>query len=260
MEMNRIIRLNVLSNFAAPHGVKINPAPILPGHETIEILTGGKLYFEVNGVDREFGPGAIFWHVAGEETIHRYPPDNPYRCLAMRFEVAENRRVLPRVTHWKDLNGFSDFHRQASRYAHDERIDSQVLGSMLYSRVFWEAYMYQKKQEDADYPPHLSRAIAIMNRDFADNLPIETLSQRAGISTPNLYSLFKRYLNVSPHQYLLNLRLRKARTMLASNEKSIKEISLECGFENLESFYRAFRKNSQMTPAEYRRLNMISEY
>lgn len=259
MEMNRITRLRGLSNFAAPYGVKVTPAPIVPGEECIEIITGGRIYFDADGIEREFGIGTIFWHVAGEETIHRTPPDDPYRCLAMRFYVAEDRRILPRVTRWKDLNAFGDFCRQASRYAHDERIDNLVLGTMLYSRVFWEAYIGLKKEEEADYPPSLNRAIAIMNRDCGEPLPIDLVSRRAGISTPNLYNLFKRHLKITPHQYLLNLRLRSARILLAGNEKSIKEISLTCGFENLESFYRAFRRNCQMTPAEYRRLNMVSE-
>lgn len=260
MEMNRAVQLKSLSNFAAPHGVRINPAAIYPGEESIEIITGGKVHFEVDGVDRVFEAGAIFWHMPGEYTVHRYPLDDPYRCLAMRFVMAEARRALPRITYWKDLNTLSDFCRTAFRYGHDERIDNPVLAAMLYSRVFWESYMYLKKEAEADLPPHLDRALAIMNRDYTGELLIETVAQRAGISIPNLYSLFKRYLNTTPHQYLLNLRLRRARTLLASNEKSIKEISLESGFENLESFYRAFRKNSQMTPAEFRRLNMVSEY
>jgi AraC-like DNA-binding protein len=259
MEMNRIIRLKGLSHFAAPYGVKVNPAPILPGEECIEIITGGRIYFDVNGSEQEFGIGSIFWHVGGEETIHRTPPDDPYRCLAMRFYVAEDCRVLPRVTCWKDLNALGDFCRQAFRYAHDERIDNLVLGTMLYSRVFWEAYIGLKKEEDADYPPPLNRAIAVLNRDYAEALSIDLVSRRAGISTPNLYNLFKRHLKITPHQYLLNLRLRCARTMLAGNEKSIKEISQESGFENIESFYRAFRKNCQMTPAEYRRVNIVSD-
>ncbi len=260
MEMNRITALRGLSSFAAPYGIKINPAPIHSGEECIEIITGGKIYFMVDGVDQEFGVGTIFWHIGGEETIHRCPPDDPYRCLAMRLFVAENRRVLPRITYWKDLDSLNDFCRLAYRYAHDERIDKLVLGSMLYSRIFWEAYIGLKKGEGEDYPPPLSRAIAILERDYAEDLSIDIVSKRAGVSTPNLYTLFKRHLEVTPHQYILNLRLRRARTMLAGNEKSIKEISLECGFENLESFYRAFRKNSRMTPAEYRRINMVSEY
>ncbi len=259
MEMNRIIRLVGLSNFAAPYGRKINPVAIRPNEECIEILTGGQLYFKIDGEERLFGAGTIFWHIAGEHTIHEYPPDNPYRCLAMRFQVTEDRRTMPRVTQWEDLHAFDDFCRQAFRYAHDERIDNMVLANMLYTRVYWEAYMHQKREETANHPLPLSRAISVMNKSFSNDLPIDQVSLKAGVSTPNLYSLFKRHMETTPHQYLLNLRLRHARSLLAGNEKSIKEISMDCGFENLESFYRAFRKNCHMTPAEYRRINSSVE-
>lgn len=255
MEMNRIISLTGLSNFAAPYGRRINPVVIKPGHETIEILTGGQIYFNVNGEKRVFGNGTIFWHIAGEYTIHDYPPDNPYRCLAMGFKVVEERRTMPRITQWEDLHAFEDFCRLALRYAHDERIDNQVLANMLYTRVYWEAYMYQKREETANHPLPLSRAISVMNKNFNRELSIDKVSLKAGVSSPNLYSLFKKHMETTPHQYLLNLRLRHARTLLAGNEKSIKEISMDSGFENLESFYRAFRKNCHMTPAEYRRIN-----
>lgn len=72
-------------------------------------------------------------------------------------------------------------------------------------------------------------------------------------ASPYLYALFHKHLGVSPHQYLLNYRLRLARIRLAGSDDNIKTISEECGFENLESFYRAFRRTSGMPPGEYRR-------
>ncbi len=259
MEINRVVALRSVANYAAPYGVKVTPYPIPERLEVIEIITGGKIYFPVDGVEREFGVGTIFWHIHGDATIHSCPPDDPYRCLAMGFSVQESRRVLPRVTRWDDLYAFEDFRRQALKHAHDERIDRSALANMLYHRVFWEAYMHTKREESAGFPASLERAMAIMDRDFGGELSVETAARRAGVSTPHLYSLFKRYLATTPHRYLLNLRLRRARTMLAGNEKSIKEISMACGFANIESFYRAFRKNSRMTPAEYRNVNSLSQ-
>ena len=82
---------------------------------------------------------------------------------------------------------------------------------------------------------------------------VRDMALRAGVSEPYLYALFHKHLGVSPHQYLLNYRLRLARIRLAGSDDNIKTISEECGFENLESFYRAFRRTSGMPPGEYRR-------
>ena len=79
------------------------------------------------------------------------------------------------------------------------------------------------------------------------------LAAKAGVSESYLYALFSKHLKSSPHQYLLNYRLRLARTRLAGSDDNIKLIAEECGFENLESFYRAFRRASGMPPGEYRR-------
>lgn len=254
MEMNRILNLISASHYIAANAM-ITPATIPQSEEWIEIITGGIVFFELDGEIREFGPGTIFWHIAGEKTIHLTADDNPYRCLAIRFKVAKTQRILPRVTKWKDLHAFSEFHQETLRHAHDERTDRNILANVIYAKVFWEAYLSTRRQETENYPLPLSRSIKIIERNYSEQLSIAELAERANTSESYLYSLFRQHLNSSPHQYLLLCRLRHTRTMLADNKSSIKEIAAICGFENIESFYRAFRKNSRMTPFEYRKLH-----
>lgn len=254
MEMNQILSLKSVSHFVAANAM-ITPAKIPQDEESIEIITGGIIFFEVDGEMREFGPGTIFWHIGGEQTIHLTSADNPYRCLSMRFKVAKNQRILPRVTKWKDLHAFSEFHQETLRHAHDERTDHNILAKVIYAKVFWEAYLSTRQQKTENYPLPLSRSNKIIEKNFSNQLSIEQIAKGANTSESYLYSLFRQHLKSSPHQYLLRCRLRHARTMLADNKFSIKEIAAICGFENIESFYRAFRKNSRMTPFEYRKIH-----
>ena len=239
--------------FEAPHGRTVTPHRIPLGSEYIEILTGGKIFFEANGQDNVYGKGAVFWHLSKEMTIHRTPPDDPYRCLVLAFKVKLRNRVLPRVTRWHDEQSAVDFSQEAQRCFHDNSYDRDVLGKYLYNRVFWEAYCYTRRKDTPDYPLPVKRAMAIIDELPAGEFPVSYLAQRAGVSEPYLFALFKKYLYISPHQYILNRRLQKAKTMLAGSEQSIKEIAFECGFFNLECFYRAFKKNCGFTPADYRR-------
>jgi AraC-like DNA-binding protein len=248
-------RLVNVGYYEAPAGRTITPVAIPPGTEYIEILTGGKVSFEVNGQDQVYGKGAIFWHLSEEITIHRTPPDDPYRCLVLVFKIKCRKRILPRVTQWHDEQSAVDFAREAQRCFHDNSYDREVLGKYLYNRVFWEAYCYTRRKGTPDYPLPVKRAMAIIDDLPSGDFPVGELAVRAGVSEPYLFALFKKYLYISPHQYILNRRLQKARTMLAGSEQSIKEIAFECGFFNLECFYRAFKKNCKFTPAAYRKLH-----
>ena len=251
-EINRPTALTGVSIFIAPNR-PIHPFQIRPGSEVIEMMLGGRIFFEQDGELREFGRGAIFWHIADEYTIYRTPLDDPYRCLAIHFSVPEKRRTVPRVTGWSDESSLDAFVDEAVSRFHDETIDRTCLCEYVHRRLLWESYIYNRRSVAATYPAPLSKALAMLRNTESLMLSVRDMARRAGVSEPYLYALFKRHLGVSPHQYLLNYQLRLARIRLAGSDDNIKSISEECGFENLESFYRAFRRISKMPPGEYRR-------
>ena len=86
-------RLLNVGYFKAPSHPSNLGVIIPPLHETLEILIGGNVYFEINGEDRLFGAGAIFWHLPGEMTLRKNVIENPYECLVVNFKL---KKFLPR--------------------------------------------------------------------------------------------------------------------------------------------------------------------
>ncbi len=234
---------------APPH--PIQPAWIPEGDEYLEILTGGRIYFEVDGVDREFGRGVIFWHTAGEHTVYRTVGSDYYSCLTLRFSGGAARRHIGRIGFWTDLATLNDFCRETLRVTHDAKTDWAVFGPMLYWRLMWE--MKRSADPATDYPAALTRLLRRIDREAARDWTVAELARAGGVSESYLHSLFERHLGIPPHRYLVERRLHQARIELAGSARPIKEIAEGCGFANIESFYRAFRKRCGMTPAAYRR-------
>ncbi len=252
-EINRPIGLIGVGIYWAPSNRPIRPVRIEKGVELLEIITGGRVRFEAEDGWHEYERGTIFWHIEGEYTVCQTPPDDPYRCVTIRFQVPEKKRIVPRISFWSAESELDRFVEDAFRFFHDETIKRDFLCEYLHRRVFWEAYIGNRKSHQATFPKPLSKALALLRDSSRLDISVSQLATMSGVSKPYLYSLFSRHLNSSPHQYLLNYRMRLARTRLAGSDDQIKLIAAECGFKSLKSFYRAFQRASGMPPGEYRR-------
>ena len=81
-----------------------------------------------------------------------------------------------------------------------------------------------------------------------------TLARRAGLSAFHFLRVFSRVLGVTPHQYLVAARLRRAAVLLAHPERPVTDVAFEVGFGDLSHFVRTFRRAVGVSPGRFRRL------
>ena len=85
-------------------------------------------------------------------------------------------------------------------------------------------------------------------------VPLATLARRAGLSAFHFLRLFTRVLGVTPHQYLVAARLRRAARLLADPARPVTDVAFEAGFGDLSHFVRTFRRAAGVSPGRFRRL------
>ena len=68
-EINRPTALVGVGIFLAPSNREIRPVMTDEGQELLEIITGGRVFFESEEGVREYERGTIFWHIEGEYTV-----------------------------------------------------------------------------------------------------------------------------------------------------------------------------------------------
>ncbi|WP_319481499.1 AraC family transcriptional regulator [uncultured Draconibacterium sp.] len=96
----------------------------------------------------------------------------------------------------------------------------------------------------------------LMRQNAAQEINLEDLARQHNVGYSYFRKMFKKYTGVSPGQYHLQLRIIRAKELLISTDKSIKEISLELGFQTIHYFSLIFKKKVGMNPSEFRkRLN-----
>ncbi len=85
-------------------------------------------------------------------------------------------------------------------------------------------------------------------------LDLNQTARKSELSPFQFLRIFARVLGVTPHQYLMRSRLRRAARLLAMDERSITDIAFDVGFGDLSNFVRTFHRAARMSPRQFRKL------
>ncbi|MGA0029455.1 MAG: substrate-binding domain-containing protein [Opitutales bacterium] len=98
------------------------------------------------------------------------------------------------------------------------------------------------------------RALHHITDHFAGPLGVKELAAIAHMSERGLRQAFVKHVGCTPGDRLRTVRIDSAKRLLAGSSEKIESIAHRCGYPNLNSFFAAFRRSENMTPAEYRRI------
>lgn len=87
---------------------------------------------------------------------------------------------------------------------------------------------------------------------YNEKITLSELAKAACLSEHYMLREFKKFFKITPHQYLTNVRLSNAVTLLSENNNSVSEISEAVGFEYLSSFSQLFKQSYKVSPLAYR--------
>lgn len=83
------------------------------------------------------------------------------------------------------------------------------------------------------------------------------LAKQCNISEVYFRRIFTKYYKMPPKQYIINIRINKAKQLLAENSLKISSVAECCGFSNQYHFCRVFKEKTGLTPTEYMKQNRI---
>lgn len=141
-----------------------------------------------------------------------------------------------------------------------EEIKKRIYFENNHAYIFSIFYGMLHSLSSDRFPPLLENAIRIIGNQYSDpSLTNSQLADSCQVSEVYLRKLFSKYLHTSPKQYIIDLRLQKAKQLLREGVVSIADIADDCGFSNPYHFCRLFKDHTCITPSAYRKENIISK-
>ena len=137
------------------------------------------------------------------------------------------------------------------------QIEGEPVKQVL-NQIVMEHYIRSKTLLDAEssLSNEMSLVIRYMNEEIDRKIDIDELAARVYLSHSGLIRKFKKEFGVSPSEYLINLRMRRAKQLLIENDITVGEAAEKCGYSNAYYFSNAFKKVTGMSPSEYKKKNI----
>ncbi|SEL22087.1 AraC-type DNA-binding protein [Butyrivibrio sp. ob235] len=166
--------------------------------------------------------------------------------------------VADKSKSYEDLRNI--FYHMTEEYLYGSRQSDCRIDSNLYLILdtLIENYQTQNLNEAQGNPDNDVRMQQMMqyiigNLDQEVNLT--ELAESMYVSASTLSRIFKKNTGVYFADYVTRLRLQQSLLLLSSTDQNMTQIALSCGFTNSSSFNRAFRKEMNMSPSQYRELH-----
>jgi AraC family L-rhamnose operon regulatory protein RhaS len=186
-------------------------------------------------------------------------------------EVVENRMLLKTHINSKDLNYFRYIKPEDCQYISGLmekaylQLTQQDSGwwpcktrSFLTEILFFDAQLFELKQNEnkeviasavaSDFKPILD----YIARSYDKKITLDTLAQKFGTNRTNLNKLFKENTGMTAIKYVIELRLRIARSLLKATDLPIERIAEQTGFSDSTHLERLFKQKYQLTPGDVR--------
>lgn len=137
-------------------------------------------------------------------------------------------------------------------------VESLLKGCNKYDAA---VYIYQtlmdalSQSATADYESlGINKAINFIYDYYKNDISIDDICSEIGLSKYHFIRKFKDLIGISPKQFILELRLKKASELLVTSKIALSEIAIKCGFKTTKNLYYSFEKVYGVGPKEYQKI------
>ena len=148
-----------------------------------------------------------------------------------------------------------DTHLKIMDLVEKEQPGYQQIASGMVVKLLGYVISFEKQRGFSGKPiaKVIEEARFYMRQNIDREIDLEDLARKQRVGYSYFRKMFKKYTGVSPGQYHLQLRVMRAKELLVSTDKSIKDICLELGFQTIHYFSLIFKKKTGMNPSEFRK-------
>lgn len=235
--------------------------PAVRDHYLFHFIVHGKGILKNAHGEFPVEAGQVFLISPEETTVYAADLHDPWEYYWIGFKGKEARQIL---------QGFDIDLMQPILYAENPDIVLDTFEKMVFlyetpshSRYVLMAYLYllfdqlhnaqeEGKKRSGIVESYLDQAKRYIRDNYAYAINVEDIAAHVGIDRTYLYRIFMEHMQVSPANYLLRIRMERARQLLLNTRLSVYEVALSTGYNDISHFSGTFKKYFGMPPSRCR--------
>ena len=233
----------------------------------LQYISGGKAHIKIDGRTYLVQAGDVVVYNAG--VLHDEAADLDcgmafYNCAVKNLHAPSlpENHLLPHDTnpilHTGETAGvvekiFQEMFEQISqKKICSGAISFHLLNALLV--ILLKQIPHEKIFLQDKFDASLRKCKKFIDENFTENISVVEMSEVANMSVSGFSHHFKKVFGLAPGQYLIRLKIGRAQKLLIGTDKTITEISMELGYENVSHFNNQFKKFVGASPQNYRKL------
>lgn len=213
------------------------------------LVLEGTLIFEENGKEITLRPNEYYIQKAGGYQCGKKPSLTPYYYF-VHFDapLSADESGLP-------IRGVFSKEQLMPLIYELNQIETNPNSNFFQKSLSFMKLLNCLDQNSISSDPLIEKMCRLMQNGTSKKYHINDLAAELGYSKDYLIKKFKNSMNITPHQYLINLRINKAKSLLMASEMPLSKIVFECGFDDPSTFHRNFLKETGVTPYQFKLQN-----
>jgi len=219
-------------------------------HNEILYIIKGKACYTIDGKPQQLGPGDLLAMAKGASKEAITYPQSPMQCYVVSFDslypmLKTRAPVFPLVSHIglrKDLiDMFGELTLSWTGQQPGYIMKTRSLFMLILHRLS-EILLYSSDSGEEDY--YINRATEIITMNYSDKLTVKNLAGLIHLNSAYFSRLFKRIKGMTVTEYIHQVRVRNAETMLKSGSYKVDEVAGYCGFNSANELKKSLSQSS----------------
>ena len=173
-----------------------------------------------------------------------------FKYIVLKNNISWQRKVLHYIS-----NIFKAFNKK--NYAYELEVKNYLM--YIWLILVREIGSYNENSNNLSIydEERVKLALKYIQNKYKDNISLNDIAMSINISKSECCRSFKRVLNMTPFEYLMEYRVFKSTQLLCNSNDSIASIALSVGFNGISYYGKVFKKYMNCTPSEYRREHKV---